>query len=55
MRNASILSFTTFLLTSLLMVPVAANVGLWLAFIVYILTRAVALAVHYSAVRARSM
>jgi MATE family multidrug resistance protein len=51
MRNASILSFSAFLLASLFLVPRAANLGLWIAFIGYVLARAISLAVRYPRLR----
>jgi len=51
MRNASILSFSAFLVASLLLVPRADNLGLWIAFIGYVLVRALSLAVRYPALK----
>jgi MATE family multidrug resistance protein len=51
MRNASVASCIGFVLLSLVTVPRAANHGLWLAFIVYVLVRALTLAARYPALR----
>lgn len=51
MRNASLLSFATFLLASLALVPRAGNRGLWTAFILYVVVRALTLAAGYPALR----
>lgn len=47
MRNASIASFTAFVALSLGLMPAYENLGLWLAFIVYVVARAAALGVAY--------
>jgi MATE family multidrug resistance protein len=51
MRNASVLSFATFLLVSLLLIARAGNRGLWIAFILYVVVRALTLATRYPALR----
>jgi len=51
MRNASVLSCLGFLGTSLILVPMAGNTGLWLAFILFVIYRAVALGLRYPATR----
>lgn len=51
MRNASVLSCLGFLATSLVLVPVAGNTGLWIAFILFVIYRAVALGLRYPATR----
>ena len=51
MRNASALSFLVFLATSLLLTEVLANLGLWVAFVVYVISRAATLAVRYPHLR----
>jgi len=53
MRNASILSFSGFLVFSLLLVPSLGNLGLWIAFIGYVIARAASLAARYPALRSR--
>jgi MATE family multidrug resistance protein len=54
MRNASILSFLGFLLASWLLAPLAGNVGLWSAFLLFVVLRAVALAIRYPSARNRA-
>lgn len=54
MRNASILSFTAFLIVSLILIPRTANLGLWLAFIFYVVVRAVSLAIRYPTLRSKT-
>jgi MATE family multidrug resistance protein len=51
MRNASVLSFTGFLLTSLVLVRVGQNTGLWISFVVFVVLRALALWSRYPALR----
>lgn len=51
MRNASVVSFAAFLLASLWLMPRAGNQGLWLAFILYVVVRAMTLAARYPALR----
>ncbi len=53
MRNASILSFVAFLAFSLLLVPALGNLGLWIAFIGYVIARAGSLAAKYAGLRDR--
>ncbi|MEZ4269243.1 MAG: MATE family efflux transporter [Myxococcota bacterium] len=53
MRNASALSCLAFLGLSLLLIPTWRNLGLWWAFIAFVVLRAVALAARYPAIRAR--
>ncbi len=47
MRSASILSFVAFYAASRLLTPSAGNTGLWLAFLIYVVTRALALGLYY--------
>ena len=47
MRSASILSFVAFYAASRLLTPSAGNTGLWLAFLIYVITRALALGLYY--------
>jgi len=51
MRNASIVSFAVFLLACWLLVPRADNLGLWVAFEIYIVARSVTLAMQFPALR----
>ena len=51
MRNASVLSCTAFLLVSLWTMERAGNDGLWLAFVFYVVVRALTLAARYPALR----
>ena len=51
MRNASILAFVAFYTASRLLTPVAGNEGLWLAFLLYVIVRAVALGLFYPKLR----
>jgi MATE family multidrug resistance protein len=53
MRNASVLSCVAFIGTSLLLVPPLGNRGLWLAFVLFVVYRAVALGMAYPGLRAR--
>ena len=53
MRNASVLSCLAFIAVSLLVVPIWGNLGLWSAFILFVLARAVALGVKLPDMRAR--
>lgn len=51
MRNASIASFATFVTLSAALSRTFENLGLWLAFIVYVVARALALGVAYPGLR----
>lgn len=51
MRNASMISFGAFVAGSLLLMPRYMNVGLWLAFIGYVVTRAFTLGAAYPRLR----
>lgn len=51
MRNASFWSLTGFLVFSWILVPVYENTGLWLAFIGYVVLRAVTLAIAFPRLR----
>lgn len=51
MRNASVLSCVAFVATSLALMPPYGNVGLWIAFILYVVIRAVTLGVAYPGLR----
>jgi MATE family multidrug resistance protein len=53
MRNASVVSCLAFIGTSLLLVPALANLGLWIAFVLFVVYRAVALGAAYPGLRAR--
>ncbi len=52
MRNASVLSLLSFLAFSLLLTPRFENTGLWAAFVLFVVARAVSLGVRYPRVRA---
>jgi MATE family multidrug resistance protein len=52
MRNASVLSCLAFIGVSLLLIPRMGNLGLWLAFVFYVMARAVALGARFPALRA---
>jgi len=54
MRNASIVSCLAFIGTSLLLIPSLANLGLWIAFILFVIYRAIALGVAYPKLRDRA-
>ena len=51
MRNASILSFTAFYAASRVLTPLLGNEGLWLAFLLYVTARGVALGLFYPRLR----
>jgi len=51
MRNASVVSFVLFLLLSLVLSERAGNHGLWWAFVVYVVARAITLAVGFPRLR----
>jgi len=51
MRNASALSTGMFLLLCLWLVPWAGNLGLWWAFVLYVIGRALALGLYYPGLR----
>jgi len=51
MRDAQLLSVAGYLLAWGLLTPVYGNTGLWLAFIIYVLLRAVTLLLYYPALR----
>ncbi|MET0385856.1 MAG: MATE family efflux transporter [Polyangiales bacterium] len=51
MRNASLISASTFLLAAYGLAPVYGNAGLWVAFIVFVVARAVALGAYFPALR----
>ncbi len=53
MRNASVLSCLAFIGTSLLLVPALDNLGLWIAFVGFVVYRGAALAVAYPPLRGR--
>ncbi len=53
MRNASILSFIAFYAASRILTPLLGNEGLWLAFLLYVTARAVALGLFYPRLRRR--
>ena len=52
MRNAGVLSLLVFLGASWLLIPRADNAGLWIAFVIYVVTRGVTLGVRMPALRA---
>lgn len=52
MRNASFFSLLVFLLCSFLLTPIFGNQGLWAAFILYVIARAVMLMRYFPALRA---
>lgn len=51
MRNASVASFATFVAASLVLTRAYGNLGLWMAFIVYVVARAAALGVAFPGLR----
>ena len=51
MRDAQLLPVAGYLLAWGLLTPVYGNTGLWLAFIIYVLLRAVTLLLYYPALR----
>ncbi len=51
MRNASILSFGAFYAASRVLTPHLGNEGLWLAFLLYVITRALTLGLFYPKLR----
>lgn len=51
MRNASVLSFFAFVGATLLLVPMYQNTGLWIAFVSYVIVRAMSLLVWYPRLR----
>ncbi len=55
MRNASVLSFAGFLATSLVLVRLAGNTGLWISFVVFVILRAAALWSRYPGLRAERL
>ena len=55
MRNASVLSFAVFLVASLALMPQAENLGLWLAFVLYVITRGLTLAARVPVLRERTL
>lgn len=52
MRNASVISCVAFIGATYLTVPAMGNTGLWLAFLGYVVARAVALGAYYPGLRA---
>ncbi len=52
MRNAGVLSLLVFLGASWMLVPGAGNTGLWIAFVMYVVTRAATLLARMPALRA---
>ncbi len=52
MRNASLLSASGFLVLAITLAPTAGNLGLWMAFVAYVVLRAVALLLFYPGLRA---
>ena len=54
MRNASILSFAAFLIASLLLIPRGENLGLWIAFVFYVIARGLSLAARFPALRSEA-
>ncbi|HSC66494.1 MAG TPA: MATE family efflux transporter [Cellvibrio sp.] len=51
MRDASLFSLLVFLAAAWLLVPVAGNQGLWIAFIIYVVTRALCLGIYFPSLR----
>ncbi len=51
MRNASVVSFLAFAGLSLVLMPRLENLGLWIAFVFYVVVRAVTLGARYPALR----
>jgi MATE family multidrug resistance protein len=51
MRNASIASCAVFVITAKLLTPPMGNTGLWLAFLVFVIARALTLAAYYPSLR----
>ena len=51
MRDASVLSFAAFIAATLLLVPRYENLGLWIAFVLYVTARAVTLGLQYPKLR----
>jgi MATE family multidrug resistance protein len=51
MRNASLFSLLTFLAAAWLLVPIAGNHGLWMAFIIYVVARAICLGLYFPSLR----
>ncbi len=51
MRNAAVVSTSAFLVASTVLVPWFGNQGLWLAFVLFVVARAMALWWHYPALR----
>ena len=54
MRNASVVSCLLFIGTSLALIPSLQNVGLWLAFVLFVVYRAIALGLAFPGLRART-
>lgn len=52
MRNASVVACLAFIAATYATVPLWGNTGLWLAFLGYVVTRAIALAAYYPGLRA---
>ena len=52
MRNASLLSASGFLVLAMTLAPVAGNLGLWMAFVAYVVLRAAALLLFFPGLRA---
>jgi len=55
MRNASVASCLLFIGTSIVLVPGLANLGLWIAFVLFVIYRAIALGLAYPELRAHSI
>jgi MATE family multidrug resistance protein len=47
MRNASLFSLLVFLAAVWLLAPIAGNHGLWIAFIIYVVARAICLGIYF--------
>tara|TARA_A100001037_G_scaffold306822_1_gene356177 strand:- start:6031 stop:7422 length:1392 start_codon:yes stop_codon:yes gene_type:complete len=51
MRNGAIISFFVFIISTIIFIPIFANHGLWLAYILFILVRAITLALRFPALQ----
>jgi MATE family multidrug resistance protein len=51
MRDASLFSLLIFVAAAWLLVPVAGNQGLWIAFIMYVIARALCLGIYFPRLR----
>ena len=51
MRNAAFFSLAIFLIAAEILVPIAGNQGLWIAFVIYVIARAVTLGLYLPQLR----